>query len=88
MGKAFFDTNILVYTATSDAKKRQAADCLRRHRQPVSRKRAVNAQTRVAKVWRPRAIAFAMQPKRSARACVTARGNIALITDLPDGANY
>jgi predicted nucleic acid-binding protein len=28
--KAFFDTNILVYTATSDAKKQQAADCLRR----------------------------------------------------------
>ena len=28
--KAFFDTNILVYTATSDAKKRWAADCLRR----------------------------------------------------------
>lgn len=26
--KAFFDTNILVYAATSDAKKRQAADCL------------------------------------------------------------
>jgi predicted nucleic acid-binding protein len=28
--KAFFDTNILVYTATSDAKKQTAADCLRR----------------------------------------------------------
>jgi predicted nucleic acid-binding protein len=28
--KAFFDTNILVYTATSDAKKHTAADCLRR----------------------------------------------------------
>jgi predicted nucleic acid-binding protein len=28
--KAFFDTNILVYTATSDAKKQRAADCLRR----------------------------------------------------------
>ena len=28
--KAFFDTNILVYTATSDAKKQQAADCLGR----------------------------------------------------------
>jgi predicted nucleic acid-binding protein len=28
--KAFFDTNILVYTATSDAKKRWAAHCLRR----------------------------------------------------------
>jgi predicted nucleic acid-binding protein len=28
--KAFFDTNILVYAATSDAKKRQASDCLRR----------------------------------------------------------
>ena len=28
--KAFFDTNILVYTATSDAKKRRATDCLRR----------------------------------------------------------
>jgi predicted nucleic acid-binding protein len=28
--KAFFDTNILVYAATSDAKKRQAADCLGR----------------------------------------------------------
>ena len=28
--KAFFDTNILVYTATSDAKKPQALDCLRR----------------------------------------------------------
>jgi predicted nucleic acid-binding protein len=28
--KAFFDTNILVYAATSDPKKRQAADCLRR----------------------------------------------------------
>ena len=27
--KAFFDTNILVYAATSDAKKQQAADCLR-----------------------------------------------------------
>jgi predicted nucleic acid-binding protein len=27
--KAFFDTNILVYTATSDAKKQRAADCLR-----------------------------------------------------------
>jgi len=26
--KAFFDTNILVYAATSDAKKRQAVDCL------------------------------------------------------------
>jgi predicted nucleic acid-binding protein len=26
--KAFFDTNILVYTATSDAKKHQAAECL------------------------------------------------------------
>jgi predicted nucleic acid-binding protein len=28
--KAFFDSNILVYTATSDAKKQRAADCLRR----------------------------------------------------------
>jgi predicted nucleic acid-binding protein len=28
--KAFFDTNILVYTATSDAKKRRAVDCLGR----------------------------------------------------------
>jgi predicted nucleic acid-binding protein len=28
--KAFFDTNILVYTATSDPKKQEAADCLRR----------------------------------------------------------
>lgn len=28
--KAFFDTNILVYAATSDPKKRQATDCLRR----------------------------------------------------------
>ncbi len=28
--KAFFDTNILVYTATSDAKKQRAADCLNR----------------------------------------------------------
>jgi len=28
--KAFFDTNILVYTTTSDAKKQQAFDCLRR----------------------------------------------------------
>ena len=28
--KAFFDTNILVYAATSDAKKQRAADCLRR----------------------------------------------------------
>ena len=28
--KAFFDTDILVYTATSDAKKQQAADCLGR----------------------------------------------------------
>jgi predicted nucleic acid-binding protein len=28
--KAFFDTNILVYTATSDTKKQRAADCLRR----------------------------------------------------------
>jgi len=27
--KAFFDTNILVHTATSEAKKQQAADCLR-----------------------------------------------------------
>lgn len=27
--KAFFDTNILVYAATSDAKKQRAADCLR-----------------------------------------------------------
>ena len=26
--KAFFDTNILVYAATSDVKKRRAADCL------------------------------------------------------------
>ena len=26
--KAFFDTNILVYTATSDAKKQRAAECL------------------------------------------------------------
>lgn len=28
--KAFFDTNILVYATTSDAKKLQAADCLKR----------------------------------------------------------
>ena len=28
--KAFFDTNILVYTATSDAKKQRAVDCLAR----------------------------------------------------------
>src|ERR1700732_1296149 len=28
--KAFFDTNILVYTTTSDAKKQRAAACLRR----------------------------------------------------------
>jgi predicted nucleic acid-binding protein len=28
--KAFFDTNILVYTTTSDTKKQRAADCLRR----------------------------------------------------------
>jgi predicted nucleic acid-binding protein len=28
--RAFFDSNILVYTATSDAKKQRAADCLRR----------------------------------------------------------
>jgi predicted nucleic acid-binding protein len=28
--KAFFDTNILVYATTSDAKKQRAADCLRR----------------------------------------------------------
>lgn len=28
--KAFFDTNVLVYTATSDAKKQRAGDCLRR----------------------------------------------------------
>jgi predicted nucleic acid-binding protein len=28
--KAFFDTNILVYTATSDAKKQKAVDCLAR----------------------------------------------------------
>lgn len=28
--KAFFDTNVLVYIATSDAKKQLAADCLRR----------------------------------------------------------
>jgi predicted nucleic acid-binding protein len=28
--KAFFDTNILVYTATSDARKPQAVDCLGR----------------------------------------------------------
>lgn len=28
--KAFFDTNVLVYTATSDARKQQASDCLRR----------------------------------------------------------
>jgi predicted nucleic acid-binding protein len=28
--KAFFDTNILVYVATSDAKKQRAADCLGR----------------------------------------------------------
>jgi predicted nucleic acid-binding protein len=28
--KAFFDTNILVYTATSDSKKHLAADCLGR----------------------------------------------------------
>ncbi len=28
--KAFFDTDNLVYTATSDAKKQQAADCLGR----------------------------------------------------------
>lgn len=27
--KAFFDTSVLVYSATSDAKKQQAADCLR-----------------------------------------------------------
>ena len=28
--KAFFDTNVLVYSTTSDTKKQQAADCLRR----------------------------------------------------------
>ncbi len=28
--KAFFDTNILVYTATSDARKQRAVDCLSR----------------------------------------------------------
>ncbi len=28
--KAFFDTNILIYTATSDAKRQQAVDCLSR----------------------------------------------------------
>ena len=28
--KAFFDTSILVYTATSDARKQRAIDCLRR----------------------------------------------------------
>ena len=28
--KAFFDTNILVYTATSDARKQRAVDCLGR----------------------------------------------------------
>jgi len=28
--KAFFDTNVLVYTATSDAKKQKAFGCLRR----------------------------------------------------------
>jgi predicted nucleic acid-binding protein len=28
--KAFFDTNILVYAATSDSKKQRAADCLSR----------------------------------------------------------
>jgi predicted nucleic acid-binding protein len=28
--KAFFDTNVLVYIVTSDAKKQLAADCLRR----------------------------------------------------------
>lgn len=28
--KAFFDTNILVYAATSDSKKQRAADCLAR----------------------------------------------------------
>ncbi len=28
--KAFFDTNVLVYTATSDAKKQRAVDCLGR----------------------------------------------------------
>ena len=28
--KAFFDTNILVYTATSDARKQRALDCLGR----------------------------------------------------------
>ena len=28
--KAFFDTNILIYAATSDAKKQRAADCLGR----------------------------------------------------------
>jgi hypothetical protein len=28
--KAFFDTNILVYTATSDTRKRRAVDCLSR----------------------------------------------------------
>jgi predicted nucleic acid-binding protein len=28
--KAFFDTNVLVYTATSEAKKQKAVDCLRR----------------------------------------------------------
>jgi predicted nucleic acid-binding protein len=28
--KAFFDTNVLVYIVTSDAKKQVAADCLRR----------------------------------------------------------
>jgi predicted nucleic acid-binding protein len=27
--KAFFDTNVLVYAATSDPKKKQAAECLR-----------------------------------------------------------
>ena len=28
--KAFFDTNILVYTATTDARKQRAVDCLGR----------------------------------------------------------
>jgi predicted nucleic acid-binding protein len=45
--KAFFDTNILVYTATSDPKKQRAADCLGRG--GVARVQVLNEFVHVAR---------------------------------------
>ncbi len=45
--KAFFDTNILVYTATSDAKKQRAAECL--HRGGVASVQVLNEFVHVAR---------------------------------------